>query len=255
MNLQCELERASGYRSASQIARIVSEHWCARELYCPACDSDTLAGSRPNNPAVDFECKKCEQPFQLKSLRHWSPRKVVDAGYEAMMRAIRADRTPNLLLLHYSNTWAVQNLLLIPRMFFTESVIEKRTALGPRARRAGWVGCNILLCEIPSDGRIHVVRDGIPVFKEQVRGEFARAKRFSELPPSIRGWTLDVLRVVRRLDRSKFSLKEVYDFESELQALHPLNQNVRPKIRQQLQVLRDLGLISFGPPGNYSVCI
>jgi hypothetical protein len=86
MNLQCEVARASGYRSASQIARILSEHWCARELYCPACDSDRLTGSEPNNPAIDFECAKCEQPFQLKSLSHWNPRKVVDAGHEAMLR-------------------------------------------------------------------------------------------------------------------------------------------------------------------------
>jgi type II restriction enzyme len=56
-----------------------------------------------------------------------------------MLRAIRADKTPNLLLLllQYSNSWLVQNLLLIPRMFFTESIIERRKPLGPNARHAG----------------------------------------------------------------------------------------------------------------------
>jgi len=251
MNLQCEVERALGYRSPTQIARIVSEHWCARELYCPACDSGTLSESQPNNPAVDFECKKCEQPFQLKSLRHWNPRKVVDAGYEAMMRAIRADRTPNLLLLHYSDAWMVQNLLLIPRMFFTESVIEKRKPLGPTARRAGWVGCNILLAQIPPDGKIPMVSAGVPVRKQNVRQEFSRVKQLAQLPPSVRGWTLDVLRGVRQLGKTEFSLQELYAFEGQLRFLHPKNQNVRPKIRQQLQVLRDLGLLRFGARGNY----
>jgi type II restriction enzyme len=251
MNLQCEVERALGYRSAAQIARIVSEHWCARELYCPACDSDTLSGSKPNNPAVDFECKKCKQPFQLKSLRHWNPRKVVDAGYEAMMRAIRADNTPNLLLLQYSNTWMVQNLLLVPRMFFTESVIERRKPLGPNARRAGWVGCNILLAEIPSDGKILMISAGVPKRKQNVREEFSHVKQLAQLPPSLRGWTLDVLRAVRQLGKAEFSLQELYAFEEQLKALHPSNQNVRPKIRQQLQVLRDLGLLRFGAKGNY----
>jgi len=253
MNLQCRIDLASKYKAGPQIARVLSEDWCTRELYCPACDSDQLTGSKPNNPAVDFECKTCEQPFQLKSLRHWSPGKVVDAGYEAMMRAIRADRTPNLLLLQYSNLWMGQNLLLVPRMFFTESIIEKRTALGPHARRAGWVGCNILLGAIPADGRIHVIRDGVPALKEQVRDEFSRVRRLAELPPSVRGWTLDVLRIVRGLGKSNFSLKEMYEFESDLKALHPLNRNVRPKIRQQLQVLRDFGLIRFSSRGMYSV--
>jgi type II restriction enzyme len=253
MNLQCRLDLASKYKAGPQIARVLSEDWCARELYCPACDSDQLAGSRPNNPAIDFECAKCEQPFQLKSLRHWNPRKVVDAGYEAMLRAIHADRTPNLLLLQYSSSWLVQNLLLIPRMFFSESVIEKRKPLGPNARRAGWVGCNILLGEIPSDGKIAMISAGVPVRKQLVREEFSRVKQLALLPPPVRGWALDVLQAVRQLGKTEFSLQELYAFEAKLKALHPRNQNVRPKIRQQLQVLRDLGLLRFGAKGNYSL--
>jgi type II restriction enzyme len=253
MDLQCRVALSANYKAGSQIARVLSEDWCARELYCPACDSNRLTGSKPNNPAVDFECGKCDQPFQLKSLRHWNPRKVVDAGYEAMLRAIRADRTPNLLLLQYSNTWAVQNLLLVPRMFFTESVVEKRKPLATTARRAGWVGCNILLGDIPPDGKISMISSGVPARKERVRKEFSRVRQLAQLPPSLRGWTLDVLRVVRELGKPEFSLQELYAFEPTLKALHPKNQNVRPKIRQQLQVLRDLGLLRFGAKGNYNV--
>jgi type II restriction enzyme len=224
MNLQ-----ASGYRSASQIARILSEHWCTRELYCPACDSDRLTGSKPNTPAVDFECGKCEQPFQLKSLQHWNPRKVVDAGYEAMLRAIRADRTPNLLLLQYSKTWAIQNLLLVPRTFFTDSVIEKRKPLGPKARRAGWIGCNILLGDIAPDGKIPMISAWVPVQKNRVREEFSRVKQLAKLPPSLRGWTLDVLRAVRQFGKPEFTLQDIYAFEAKLKELHPNNQRCAPK--------------------------
>ncbi len=152
------------------------------KLYCPACDSDQLSQSKPNSQAVDFMCAKCEQLFQLKSLRSWNPRKIVDAGYEAMLRAIRADRTPNLLVLQYSSTWLIQNLLLIPRVFFSESVIEKRNPLSSQARRAGWVGCNILLSQIPDDGKIAVVSAGVPVLKRVVREEFSRVKRLAEIP-------------------------------------------------------------------------
>ena len=253
MDLQCRVALGARFKAASQIARVLSEDWCTRELYCPACESDRLTGSKPNNPAVDFECAQCEQMFQLKSLRHWNPKKIVDAGYEAMLRAIRADRTPNLLLLQYSPAWTVQNLLLVPRMFFTESIIEKRKPLGPSARRAGWVGCNILVGEIPPDGKIAMISAGVPVRKEYVREEFSRVKQLAALPPPLRGWVLDVLRSVRQIGKREFSLQELYAFEPQLKALHPKNQNVRPKIRQQLQVLRDIGLVRFIERGNYSI--
>jgi len=177
----------------------------------------------------------------------------VDAGYDAMIRAIRADRVPNLLVLQYSSGWIIRNLMLIPRVFFSESAIEKRKPLGAAARRAGWIGCNILLSQIAADGKIAMICEGSPVSEEKVRDEFSRIKKLAEVPPSVRGWTLDVLRAVRRLGKSHFSLGDVYDFESELQIAHPLNRNVRPKIRQQLQVLRDLGLIEFAMRGTYRI--
>jgi type II restriction enzyme len=177
----------------------------------------------------------------------------VDAGYDAMIRAIRADRVPNLLVLQYSSSWIIRNLMLIPRVFFSESAIEKRKPLAVGARRAGWVGCNILLSQIAPDGKIAMIYDGSPISEEKVRNEFSLIRRLAEVPPSVRGWTLDVLRAVRRLGRSHFSLGDVYDFESELQIAHPLNRNIRPKIRQQLQVLRDLGLIEFATRGTYRI--
>ena len=253
MNLQCALELASPYKAGSQIARVLTEDWCARELYCPACDSTQLSSSRANTPAIDFTCPKCEQPFQLKSLRNWNLKKIVDAGYEAMLRAIRADKTPNLLILQYSADWFVSNLLLIPRFFFSETMIEKRTPLGPQARRAGWIGCDILLSRVPDDGKIAIVSAGLAVPNQRVRAEFSRVRRLAEVPPSLRGWTLDVLNLVRRLGREHFSLGELYAFETELKMAHPENRNIRPKIRQQLQILRDLGLIEFVQPGKYAI--
>jgi type II restriction enzyme len=253
MNLRCDLALAAAYRSASQVARILSEDWCNRELYCPACDSDRILRSKANTPAADFACPRCKQLFELKSLRTWNPKKIVDAGYDAMVRSIRADRTPHLLLLQYNPKWYIRNVLLVPRMFLTESVIEKRRPLSPAARRAGWVGCNILLRSIPSDGKIAIVSDGAPEPEQLVRREFERIKGLAELSPTLRGWTVDVLNSVRQLGKSEFSLNDVYAIEPQLRAAHPNNRNVRPKIRQQLQVLRNIGLIEFKGRGNYSL--
>ncbi|MFZ0828015.1 MAG: hypothetical protein WAO02_11390 [Verrucomicrobiia bacterium] len=45
------------------------------------------------------------------------------------------------------------------------------------------------------------------------------------------------------LPDNTFTTAEVYAFERELEKLHPDNRHVRDKIRQQLQVLRDAGLL------------
>jgi type II restriction enzyme len=251
MNLRCCVELAARYKARPQIARILSEDWCGRELYCPACDSDRIFKSKTNTPVVDFQCPSCEQVFQLKSSRSWHARKIVDAGYGSMIHAIRTDRAPHLLLLHYTDKWYVENLLLIPRMFFTESVIEKRKPLGPRARRAGWIGCNILLHHIPEDGKISIISDSTPAPRQKVRQEFDRVRRLAEVAPSLRGWTVEVLNLIRAIGRARFSLNDLYRGEQELKVAHPHNFNVRAKIRQQLQILRDLGILEFAGRGNY----
>ena len=87
--------------------------------------------------------------------------------------------------------------------------------------------------------------------ERQVRKEFSRVSKLAGAPPTMRGWTLDVLTTVRKLGKDTFWLQELYELEHYLQNLHPRNQNVRSKVRQQLQVLRDLGLIEFKSRGNY----
>jgi predicted Rdx family selenoprotein len=42
-----------------------------------------------------------------------------------------------------------------------------------------------------------------------------------------------------------FTLQDVYAHERKLASLHPANHRVREKIRQTLQVLRDVGEIDF----------
>lgn len=58
-----------------------------------------------------------------------------------------------------------------------------------------------------------------------------------------RDWTLDVLNAIRRMGKTEFSTTDAYSFAGELEALHPNNRHVRDKIRQQLQVLRDMKLL------------
>jgi type II restriction enzyme len=240
------------YKSASQRARVGTESWAAANLFCPACDSPRLSPQPRNAAAVDFSCPVCGSLFQLKSQSKPLGGRIVDAAYSQMKRAILEDRTPNLYALHYDlAAWAVRTVILIPRFAFALSILERRTPLAPTARRAGWVGCNILLEEIPVDARIPVVSDGRTRTPREVRNSYARLRPLAKLNVEARGWTLDVLNVVRSLNRREFSLDDVYAYEDQLAKLHPKNLHVRPKIRQQLQILRDIGLLRFLGRGDY----
>lgn len=68
---------------------------------------------------------------------------------------------------------------------------------------------------------------------------------------NLSSWKKDVFECLLKIDKDVFNLNDVYKFESVLQILHPENKNIKPKIRQQLQYLRDLGLLEFVKPGIY----
>lgn len=53
------------------------------------------------------------------------------------------------------------------------------------------------------------------------------------------------------IGRPVFTLNEVHAFEARLQRRYPDNTNVRPKIRQQRQRLRDAGWLAFDGGGRY----
>ncbi|MBI1749634.1 MAG: restriction endonuclease [Acidobacteria bacterium] len=240
------------YTSPSQRTRVATEAWAESNLFCPICPSPHLEPSGANTPAVDFTCPRCASLFQLKSKSGPFTTKIVDAAYAAMRAAILEDRTPNLFALHYQpGDWKVHNLFLVPRFAFPLTAIEKRNPLGPRARRAGWIGCNILLDRIPADARIPIVLDGAPQPPAAVRARYRQLTPFAKLAVEKRGWTLDVLNVVRSLGRDEFSLADVYAFERDLARLHPGNRHVRDKIRQQLQILRKMEILEFLGHGRY----
>lgn len=169
-----------------------------------------------------------------------------------MKRSIIQDRTPNLFVLHYDlPSWSVRAVVLIPHFAFALSAIERRKPLAPTARRAGWVGCNILLSAIPPAARIPVVLDGVARSPGEVRRDYERIRPIEDLKTETRGWNLDVLRVVQSLGKPEFQLSDVYAHSSALSKLHPRNRHVHEKIRQQLQVLRDIGILAFLGSGSY----
>ena len=133
--------------------------------------------------------------------------------------------------------------MLVPYFAFPPSAIVKRPPLAATARRAGWVGCNFDLSRVPADARISVVTEKKIVPATEVRKNFKKVKPLKELSVKERGWTLDVLNSVRSLGKTEFTNTDAYTHAGQLEKLHPDNRHVRDKIRQQLQVLRNTGLL------------
>jgi len=109
-----------------------------------------------------------------------------------------------------------------------------------------------VLDKIPVNARIPIVSNGDVAPVTEVRTRYRRLKKLGELSVEARGWTLEVLRAIHTLGKKEFSLKDdAYSLEPGLARLHPDNRHVRDKIRQQLQVLRDMGLVEFMGRGLY----
>ncbi len=68
---------------------------------------------------------------------------------------------------------------------------------------------------------------------------------------SLTGWKREVFEVLLEIEDTHFSLAEVYERAPRFAARYPDNENIEAKIRQQLQFLRDLGLVKFVEPGRY----
>ena len=221
-------------------------------MFCPNCGRADIAKYENNLPVADFSCLTGHEDYELKSKKGRFGPRIVDGAYGAMMRRLAASDNPNLICMNYDlNRRSVTDLFVLPKQFFMPDLIEERPPLGPHARRAGWVGCNIRLDRVPESGKVFVVRERQLLAKADVLDQWRSTLFLRDKGVEARGWLIEVMRCVDAIGRAAFSLDDVYAYEDRLTELYPNNQNVRPKIRQQLQVLRDQGYIDFSGKGRY----
>jgi type II restriction enzyme len=67
MNLNFDLNLAEGYKSNSQIARVLNENWVKTNSYCSNCSQIPLNEFENNMPVADFYCLSYKEKFELKS--------------------------------------------------------------------------------------------------------------------------------------------------------------------------------------------
>lgn len=199
---------------------------------------------------ADFHCGRCDERFQLKSSSHGFSRYVLDGEYSTQIESMKRGTYPSLLLLSYQ-ACKVEEVTAIHRACIIPDYIIRRKPLSATARRAFWQGCNIAIFQMPSIAKIDLVVESMKTPSALVVEKWKNAESLLKTDVPKRGWLADVLKCVEGQLKS-FTLQDLYSSsEEELQRKHPENKNVRPKIRQQLQYLRDLGFVEFVKPGVY----
>lgn len=252
MNLGLLNGLAYGYNSQSQKIRVITESWLGENSFCPQC-GDELIKYENNRPVDDFHCAKCLLDYELKSKQNSLGNKITDGAYSTMIDKVDNGSNPSFFFLTYDKeNWTVNDLMVVPSYFFTREIIEKRKPLAATARRAGWVGCNIIYGMLPEDGKIFYIRNGVSKQKSQVIESWNKTVFLKDSDDKQKCWLLDVMYIVGKIGR-QFTLGEIYIFEDYFKSRHPNNNNIRAKIRQQLQILRDQNFLRFISRGKYEV--
>lgn len=253
-NIYFDQNLAEQYKSPSQKIRVLTENWVDEEIFCPSCGHN-ISKFGSNRPVADFYCPYCNEEYELKSKKDGVGNKIVNGAYATMIKRLEGSNNPNFFLLNYApNNLAVLNFFVIPKYFFVPEIIEKRAPLSKRARRAGWIGCNIILQNIPLSGKIFYIKNKLWNSKKDILGKWQKTLFLqNENDLNAKGWILDIMQCIDKLNTKEFTLEDVYKFESFLQLKHPNNKHIKDKIRQQLQLLRDKGYLQFIGRGRYKL--
>ncbi|WP_104696967.1 MULTISPECIES: DpnI domain-containing protein [unclassified Helicobacter] len=248
MELFLDQNIGAGYKNKSQIIRNLTEKWVGDYGFCPRC-AGILEHCPNNSPVADFYCKHCGKIFELKAKNGKIGAKINDGAYATMISRITSNTNPDFFFLNYDSEMRVKNFFAVPNFFFTPRIIEQRKPLAPTAKRAGWVGCNILLNQIPESGKLFYIQDYKVESQERILKKYQNIV-FIETQKS-KGWIFEIMHCIERLKKNVFLLSDLYVYEKELQKKYPQNNNIQAKIRQQVQFLRDKGYLDFIGNGVY----
>ncbi len=173
LNLGFAEEEAPPFESGSQNARVWTEQWVGTHLFCPNCGAPHVSHFPGNRKVADFFCTSCAEEFELKSQKGRFGRRVNDGAFGAMRERLAASNNPNFIFMNYDLARrSVTDLFFVPKHFFSLGIIQERKPLSPSAQKAGWVGCNILLSEVPESGKIFFVRGGQAAPRDLVREQW-----------------------------------------------------------------------------------
>ena len=104
MDLKFNTALIRGYKSPAQQARILTEDWLARNMYCPICGENTIHRAEANSPVKDYVCQHCKSQYELKSKKATScnfNRTVKDGVYRFVTKCRTALENLCILLCYH----------------------------------------------------------------------------------------------------------------------------------------------------------
>jgi len=96
-----------------------------------------------------------------------------------------------------------------------------------------------------------LVKNAQTINQDLVKETFNKTLFLRDKSKDAKGWILDIMTCVDLIKKEHFTLDEIYQFEQRLKQKYPSNNFIKDKIRQQLQILRDKGIIEFIDRGKY----
>lgn len=250
MDLRFNTDLIARYHNARQIIRKLTEDWLERNAYCANCGRSAIHPFPNNTIVADFFCPDCGEQFELKSKKGLSNGRIVpDGSYAGMMERIQAEDNPNFFFLAYKKAdYSVQQLILVPKHFVTVNMIvpRRKTLKG----RDNYLMCDMDISSLPESGKILLVHQARMIEPEKVRGQWQSHLFLRKQQSKSKGWLPAIMKCIDRLPE-QFDLQQVYAFTPELSVQFPDNKHIKDKIRQQLQILRDQGIIEFLDRGRY----
>jgi type II restriction enzyme len=241
------------YKSNSQKIRVLTEQWVEEYIFCPSCGNN-IENYKNNKPVADFYCSTCLEDFELKSKNGKSLGKTIaDGAYDTMISRITSDTSPNFFFLNYDKSnYDIINFVATPNYMFIPEMIIKRNKGIPN--RPNYLMCNIDISNIPMSGKIFYIKNGQNQSKNKVLDDWHKISFFKQTQNiKAKGWLLDIVKCIEKLDKNTFLLSDLYQFENFLRIKHPENNNIQAKIRQQLQILRDKEYLKFESRGKYKL--
>lgn len=251
MNLYFNTDLIKDYRNPAQIIRVLTEDWLAKHICCPCCGASTIQPFQNNQPVGDFYCQSCQEQYELKSKNGKTlGNKIADGAYHTMIERITSDLNPNFFFLNYDKRdLSVKNLILVPKHFFTTDMIIPRQKGIPN--RPNYIMCSIDIQRVPTSGKIHIIQQGKIIDQAIILQQWQQYLFLRNINNDNKKWQLSILHCLDQIQNEYFSLKEMYAFETTLALQYPNNHFIKDKIRQQLQFLRDKGMIEFLGRGHY----
>jgi len=232
----------------------MSEDWTEKNIFCPNCWNNII-NIKNNEKVFDFLCENCLENYEQKASKHKFKNKVLSSEYYSLINRLQSIDKPNFFFLHYLDSiFSVNDFFVVPKYFFVSEIIEKRKPLSPNAKRAGWTGSNILFSKIPNSWKIYYIEDWKEISRKEILEKWQKTAFLKDIKKDkLKGWILDIMNIIESLNKKEFTLNEIYIFENDLKIIHPENNNIKAKIRQQLQFLRDKWYLEFVSSGKYKV--